>query len=181
MLAFKIFRHNLLNIVTLLNLKVVLVYHPIRPKTISTILKSKLSKSTLVETGILLSQLSVHFQNKISLSLLIRFLVLYIIPDLKLMTRKGLMGYLPEISLTWKNPALFFSWPRQLELPEVQPLMTQTFPLGSCFIWILRLQCWNNPWIYLYFCGYMFCYFIPLWIHIQNQTTTSLHTQISCR
>ena len=115
------FRLNLLNIVTLLNLKVILGYHPIRPKKISTILKSKISKSILVETGMLLSQLSVHFQNKISLSLLIRFLVLYIIPDLKLMTRKGLMGYLPEISLTWKNPALFFSWPRQLELPEVQP------------------------------------------------------------
>ena len=75
------FRLNLLNIVTLLNLKVILGYRPIRPKKILTILKSKFSKSILVETGILLSQLSVHFQNKISLSLLIRVWIMHILPD----------------------------------------------------------------------------------------------------
>ena len=81
MLAFKKLRQNLLNIVTLLTLKVVLGYHSTRLKTILTIFKSKLSKSTLTDTGILLYQLSVYFQNKISLRLFISFLVVSLLPD----------------------------------------------------------------------------------------------------
>ena len=46
----------------LLNLRVVLGDHPNRPKTILTILKPEFSKSTLTETGILLSQMSVPYQ-----------------------------------------------------------------------------------------------------------------------
>ena len=56
MLVFKRLHMNLLNIVTLLTLKVFLGNHPTRLKTISTIFKSKLSKSTLKETEIFLSQ-----------------------------------------------------------------------------------------------------------------------------
>ena len=66
---------NLLNIVTLLTLKVILVDHPTRLKTILSIFKCKLSKSTLAKIIIFLSQLSVHFQNKISISLFIIVLV----------------------------------------------------------------------------------------------------------
>ena len=80
MLVFRRLNLNLLNIVTFLNLKVVLVYHPTRLKTILTIFKYKFSKKTLKETGILLSQLSVPYQNKISLSLFIRVLVMYLFP-----------------------------------------------------------------------------------------------------
>ena len=50
MLAFKMLFLKLLNIMPLLSLKVVLGDHPTRLKTISTIFKSKLSKSTLTET-----------------------------------------------------------------------------------------------------------------------------------
>ena len=58
---------NLLNIVTLLALKVVLGDHPTRLATIFTIFNLKFSRSILTETRILLSQLSVDFQNKLSL------------------------------------------------------------------------------------------------------------------
>ena len=71
---------NLLNILILLTLKVVPRYHPTRLKTILTIFKYKLSNSTLKETVILLSQMSVQFQNNISLILLIRFLVMSLLP-----------------------------------------------------------------------------------------------------
>ena len=81
MLVFKRLRLNLLNIVTMLTLKVVLGDHPTRVKKIPTIFKSKISKSTLTETVILLSQLSVHFQKKIYLSLFIIVLVMPLLPD----------------------------------------------------------------------------------------------------
>ena len=54
---------------------------PYQTKKNSTIFKSKLSKSTITETGILLSQLSVNFQNKIFLSLFISVLVMSLLPD----------------------------------------------------------------------------------------------------
>ena len=56
---------NLLNIVTFLTLKVVLGDHPTRLVTILTIFNSELS---LTETRILLSQLYVDFQSKLSLN-----------------------------------------------------------------------------------------------------------------
>ena len=78
----------------LLNLKVVLRYHHTRLKNIFTVLKSKFSKSTLTETGILLSQLSVHFQNK---SQLIHQRFVHVsINILKQISRKGLMEGLSE-------------------------------------------------------------------------------------
>ena len=59
---------NLLNIVTLLIFKVVLGDHPTRLATILTIFNSKFSRSILTETRIVLSLLSVGFQNKLSLN-----------------------------------------------------------------------------------------------------------------
>ena len=53
------------------------------------------------------------------------------------MARKVLIEGIPKISLTWKNPALFVFWTRQLKLSLVQPLMYLNFPLGSWFRWIL--------------------------------------------
>ena len=66
---------NLLNIVNLLTLKVLLGDHPTRLATILTVFNSKLSRSILTETRILLSQLSVEFQSKISLNWFINVLV----------------------------------------------------------------------------------------------------------
>ena len=59
---------NLLNIVTLLTLKVVLGDHPTILVTILTIFNPKLSRSILTRTRMLLSQLSMDFQRKLSLS-----------------------------------------------------------------------------------------------------------------
>ena len=67
-LVLRQFHLNLLNIVTLLTLKVVLGDHPTRLATILTIFNSKLSRSILTETKILLSQIYVDFQNKLSLN-----------------------------------------------------------------------------------------------------------------
>ena len=67
---------NLLNIVTFLTLNVVIGYHPTRLTTILNIFNSKLSISIIAETRILFSQLSVDFQNKLSLYLFIIFLVI---------------------------------------------------------------------------------------------------------
>ena len=78
MVGFKSLRLNLLNIVTLLTLKVVLGYYPTRLKIILIIFKYFFSNSTLTETVILLSQPSVHFKNRISLKLFINILVIYI-------------------------------------------------------------------------------------------------------
>ena len=66
---------NLLNIVTLLTLKIILGDHPTRLATILTIFNSKLSRSILTETRILLSQLSVDFQIKLYLNWFINVLV----------------------------------------------------------------------------------------------------------
>ena len=54
---------------------------PYQTKKIFTIFKSKISRSTLTETRILLSQLSMDFQNKISLNLFISVLVMSLLID----------------------------------------------------------------------------------------------------
>ena len=66
---------NLLNIVTFLTLKVVLGDNHTILTTILTIFNSKLSRSILTNTRILLSQLSVEFQSKIYLNWFINVLV----------------------------------------------------------------------------------------------------------
>ena len=81
MLVFKRLHLNLLNILTLLTLKVVLGYHHTRRKEILTIFNSKLSRSTITETRIFLSQLSVEFQKKKSINLFISVLVMSLSPD----------------------------------------------------------------------------------------------------
>ena len=72
---------NLLKIVTLLTLKVVLGDQHNRLKTILNIFKSKFSRSNLIETRIFLPQLSMEFQNKITLNLFIGVLVMSLLPD----------------------------------------------------------------------------------------------------
>ena len=66
MLSFKRLCLNLLNIVNLLIFKVVLNNYLNRLKTVSTIFKSKFSNSTVRETGILFSQLSMHLKKYLS-------------------------------------------------------------------------------------------------------------------
>ena len=62
------------------------------------------------------------------------------IASLKWIARKvlieGLPKNLPDLDYPW--PIL--SWPRQLKLPEVQTLMSQNLPLGSCFKWIFHFS-----------------------------------------
>ena len=79
-LVFKRLHLSLLNIVTLLTLKVVLGYHHTRLTTILTIFNLELSRSVLTETRILLSQLYVDFQEKIFLILFISVLVISLSP-----------------------------------------------------------------------------------------------------
>ena len=81
MLVLKRLHLNLLNIVALLTFKVVLGDHHTRLKKILTIFKSKLSRSTLTETRILLFQLSVDFQKKIYRNLSISFFFMSLLSD----------------------------------------------------------------------------------------------------
>ena len=80
-LYFKRLCLNLFHIVTLLIIKAFLGDQLTTIKTISITFKSKLAKSTLKETGMLLPQLSVHYQNEISLSLFISVLVMSLLSD----------------------------------------------------------------------------------------------------
>ena len=88
-------RLNLLNIVTLLTLKVVLLDHSTRLKTISTIFKYKFSNSTLKATGILLSQLPVSYQIIYISQLIHKSFGNVYIAGLKKMERKGLVEGIP--------------------------------------------------------------------------------------
>ena len=81
LLVFKTLHLNLLKIVTLLALRVVLQDYHTRLTKILTIFNSKFSRSTLTETRIFLSQLSVGFQNKLSLKLFISILVMSLSPE----------------------------------------------------------------------------------------------------
>ena len=81
LLGFKRLRLNLLNVVTLLTLRVVLGDPPTRLKTNLNIFKSKFSNSTLTETVILLSQLSGTYQNKIYLRLFISVFITSLLLD----------------------------------------------------------------------------------------------------
>ena len=103
--GFKRLGLNLLNIVTLLTLKVIIGDHPNRLKTISTIFKPKKLKSTLKETGILLSKLSVHYLKNIS-QLIHRSFVHVSITILKRVSKKDSLKFFQQIYPTWKNPAL---------------------------------------------------------------------------
>ena len=49
------------------------------------------------------------------------------------MAKKVLMEGLPKKIPDLEETCPIFSLPRQLKYPEVQPLMCQNFPLGSCF------------------------------------------------
>ena len=67
---------SLLNIMTLLTLKVVLGDHPTRLEKILTIFTTTFSGSILTEIRILLSQLSMDFQNELYLRLFISVMVM---------------------------------------------------------------------------------------------------------
>ena len=80
-LVFKRLHLNILNIVTLLTLKIIPGDHHTRLATILTIFNSKFSRSILTETIILLSELSVDFQKQLSLNLFISVLVVFLSPE----------------------------------------------------------------------------------------------------
>ena len=61
------------------------------------------------------------------------------------MARKGLIKGFPKQSMIWKSPFLFFFWPRQIQIPEVRPLMYQSpFPWFMLQMVWLHLQPWNS-------------------------------------
>ena len=78
MLVFKRLHMKPLKMVTLFTLKVFLGDPPYQTQKISTIFKSKLSKLSFKEIGILLYKLYVPFQNKSTLRLFISTLVMFL-------------------------------------------------------------------------------------------------------
>ena len=94
MLVLKRLHPNLLNIVISLTSRVIIGDNPTRIKTIQTTFKANFLISTLKETGTLWSQLTLPYQNIISLRLFTITLVMSQLPGKK-MVRKGLMKGLP--------------------------------------------------------------------------------------
>ena len=100
MLDFKRLRLNLLNILTLLTLKINIGDHNTRLTTIQTISKSKISKSTLTETGILFSQLSIHLKKTLSQIIHHRFFHVSLTrlkPTVRKLPTKGLPENIPDL------------------------------------------------------------------------------------
>ena len=126
---------NLLNIVTFFTLNVVLGYHHTRLTTILIILKSKLSISILTETRILLSQLSVDFQNIISLNLFIIIFGHYSITRLKLMARKELMEGFTENIPGFEQICPIYILTKTTKITKGTTTDVSIFPLGSFFRW----------------------------------------------
>ena len=108
MLDFKSLCMNLLKIVILLTIRVVLGNRPKIIKTIFTIFKLILSKSTLKETGIFFPTVCSLSKQNIS-HLICQSFDHVSIARLKLTAIKGLIEVSQKISLTWNNPTIFVS------------------------------------------------------------------------
>ena len=96
------------------------------------------------------------------------------ISSLKPIARKGLMEglptNLPELELLFTifllNKATKITRGPTIYVSKFAP----RFMLQMDFSFF---KCWNNPWIYPKFCGYMFFHFIPLWTSIQKHKPTA--------
>ena len=164
---------NLLKIVIFLTLKIVLGYNPTGLKKIQTISKSKVFKfKPQINRNIVVPNVFALSKKNLYQLTHQRFGNVSI-TRLRIMVSIGLVKGIPKISTTYNNHALFFYLLMQLRLPEFLTQMSQSLPLGSRFKWILQFSMLNNQWIYLQICGYMFCHFIPPWIYIYKQMTTS--------
>ena len=168
-MVFKRLYLNLVNIVTLLTLKSSLKDHPTRFKSLVYLQIKIVRFNPQRNSNIYVPTVCDLLKQSIYQPIHQRF-GLVSISRLNGWQDKYSWRISQKISLTWNNHALFVSWPRQLKFSEAQPLIPQFFLLGSCFRCIFRFKCWKYPFNCLEFCGYIFCYFTPLWISIKNQT-----------
>ena len=94
------------------------------------------------------------------------------ITRLKLMTRKGLMEGLPETTPELEEPYPICLLTKATKIPIGPTTDVSKFPSVHDSNGFCVFQCLKRPWIYLNIFGYMLCYFIPVWIPIQNQAST---------
>ena len=88
----------------------------------------------------MLYQLYVPYQIYIYIVLFISSLFVSLFPFFKKWQENDSWRFSQKTYLIWNKPSLSVSLPRQLKFPEVQPLMSQNFPLGSCFKWIFSFS-----------------------------------------
>ena len=105
---------------------------------------------------------------KTSLSLSIRILVMSLLPDKKCQ-EKDSQKVSQHILLSWTDPAIFFSLPREIKLPEVQQMMSQPppppwFHASDRFCVFQRSK---NPWIYLDVWLYVMLLHTRLYFHLE--------------
>ena len=173
LLDFKRLLLNILNIVTFLTLKVAIGDRPNRLKTIMTIFKCESSNSTLIETVILFSQLAVNFQKNIS-HLIHQHFFHVSITIIKLMSRKGIIEVIPENIPDLEEPCPMFLLTKATRIPRGPTTDASNISYGFMLQMDFSFfQFWKHLWIYLDVCRYMLYYFIPLWISVQKQISTS--------
>ena len=137
-LVFKKLWLKFLNMIILWALMAILGGHTIEPIILWTIFRLRISKLNFTETKILWFKLSVTSWNRIFLNLSMNIFFVYLFPDLKQCWRKVSWKFFQQTYLAWKNHSLSISWLNQPKFLEVPTLMSQSFPLGSWFKWIIR-------------------------------------------
>ena len=135
-----------------------------------------MSKSSLKETVIMLYQLYVPYQIYIYIVLFISSLFVSLFPFFKKWQENDSWRFSQKTYLIWNKPSLSVSLPRQLKYPEIQPLMSQTPPLGSCFKCILRFSMFKAS---VYLPQLLWLYALLLHIPLDSHPEVSAHLLIS--
>ena len=179
-LVFKILHLNLLNIMTLMTLKVVLVYHHTRLKTILTFSNQNCQGQP--------SQRKEYFWTNCLWNFKINWLSTYssvfwscIYYQKKTNGKKITHGRSPRKSLWIGRAMLYLSHDQgNYNSQSSNHWCLKNIPWVHASDEFCVLQFWKHPWIYLWFFGYMFCYLIPLWVSTQKQAYISWHPKMSC-
>ena len=92
------------------------------------------------------------------------------------MAIKRLIEGLPKTLPDLEEPCPIFILKKKLKLPEVQPLMSQDFPLCSCFIWICNFSMLKA---YVDLLRHLWIYFLLLQTHLDFYLEATVHLLIS--
>ena len=122
-IGLKMLHLNLLNIVTLLTLNVVLGDHPTRLATILTIFTRRIQdQSSQKQEYCCLNCLWTFKKSSLSTYSSAFWSCIYQLENE--WQEKDLWKVFQKISMNWNSPSLSISWPRQIKLLEVHPLMS---------------------------------------------------------
>ena len=178
-LDWKRFSLNLLNVVTLLTLKVILRDHPTRLKKYWLYSNRNCQSQPSKIQEYCCPNCLCTIKTKLSQLIYQRFGRIYN-SRLKRISRKVIMEVLPKILPDLGKPCYICLLNKATKINRVTTPDVSKFAPGFMLRMDFFFQCWNHPWIYIDSCGYILCYFMPLCIYIQKQTSTSWNPQIYC-